>query len=78
MAKLHTYEVVYHHKKPPVKEQIWWDGKKVQSTSPSLLARMKELYLDGATEEDIAQRMARVTCHYKSGYITSHKVKDTK
>lgn len=69
MKKLQEYEVVTKDGgKDVVSGSIWWDGRKVDSDSPSLLSTLKGISIMGKRITDGLAFFNNLPFHFKNGY----------
>lgn len=69
MKKLQQYEVVTKDKgKDEVTATIWWDGRKVDSDSPAILASLKNISIMGKRITDGLAFFNNLPFHFKNGY----------
>ena len=66
-------EFVSYGKKTDVVGSVWWNGKKVDSDSPVLLRRLKDLTIKGLTMEDGVEFLDELPARFNS-YLTARKV----
>lgn len=72
----HEYELVRYGREEKSLGTVWWDGAKVQSSSDSLLAMLKDTRIVGSTPltiKDGIEFLQALPNYYKS-YISARKV----
>ena len=73
MTKSHEYEVV-RHDKDMVMGRVWWDGKQIQATKPSLLTMLRMKSSGAVSFDDGEEFLEKLPMMFRSGYTSVRKV----
>lgn len=71
--KLNEIEFFTYGKERERMGSVWWTGKKVDSDSPILLARLKDTTIKGLTIDDGTKFLDELPARFRS-YLTAVKV----